>query len=241
MPPHDRLFARSNLVIGVVGAIDAATLKAELDRVFGNLPEKPELTPVGAAALHLGQVVRVPFDVPQATLELVYPGDARDDPDFFPAYLMNQILGGGTFSSRLFQEVRDKRGLAYGVSSNLVTRDHSNSLVIGTSTAADQTGQTLGVIKDVVAGMVKDGPTQDELAEAKKYVLGAYAVNNLDSSGAIADTLVQLQLDHLGEDYMDRRQALIQSVTLDQVAAAAKRLLSADPAVMIVAPAQNGG
>src|SRR5690606_17795704 len=123
------LFARSGLKIGVVGAIDAQTLAAELDRIFGDLPAEPELTPVGRAAMKLGQEIGVAYDLPQTSLRLAYPGIDRKDPQFFAAYLMNEVLGGGTFSSRLFKEVREKRGLAYGVGSSLVNNDYSEGLV----------------------------------------------------------------------------------------------------------------
>src|SRR5690606_29090897 len=112
---HARTFARANVSIGVVGAIDAETLKGLLDKVFGDLPQEPELLPVEHVSPKLDQEVAYAYPLPQATLQLVYPGVTRDDPEFFPAFLMNHILGGGTFSSRLFDEVREKRGLAYGV------------------------------------------------------------------------------------------------------------------------------
>ena len=110
---HKRLFARSDLIIGVVGAIDAETLKRDLDKVFGALPEKAELVAVEDVKPKLDQQIRIAYDLPQTTLQLAYPGIARDDPQFFAAFLMNHILGGGSFTSRLFEEVRDKRGLAY--------------------------------------------------------------------------------------------------------------------------------
>ncbi len=233
---HKALFARDNLVVGVVGAIDAETLKAELDRVFGTLPEAPELDAVTRVEPRLDQEIAVPFPVPQASLRLAYPGIERDDPRFFAAYLMNHVLGGGTFSSRLFDEVREKRGLAYGIGSSLVNRDYSSALMIGTSTRADRAEETLGVIREVVSRMAAEGPTEQELADAKAYVAGSYAINNLDSSGAIAGTLVQLQMDDLGIDYIERREALIEAVTIDEVKAAARDLLSAQPAIMIVGP-----
>lgn len=238
---HKRLFARSGLKIGVVGAIDAQTLAAELDRIFGDLPAEPELTPVGRAAMKLGQEIGVAYDLPQTSLRLAYPGIDRKDPQFFAAYLMNEVLGGGTFSSRLFKEVREKRGLAYGVGSSLVNNDYSEGLVISTATRSDRAAETLEVIRREVARMAEEGPTEAELEAVKKYVTGGYAINNLNSSAAIASTLVELQLDDLGIDYIDRRAALINAVTIDDARAAAKRLLSADPAIMLVGPSAAGG
>ena len=233
---HRNVFARENLHVSVVGAIDAATVKRELDKLFGGLPEKPALRPVAKIDWKLGQEVRVDYALPQTSLQLAYPGVARDAPDFFAAFLMNHILGGGTFTSRLFDEVREKRGLAYGVSSSLVTQEYASGLIISTATRSDRAAETLAVVRDVVRRMAEEGPTEAELAAAKKYVIASYALNNLDSSSAIASTLVSLQTDGLGIDYMQRRGALIDAVTLDQVKAAARKLLTAEPSVMVLGP-----
>lgn len=238
---HGRTFARGNVSIAVVGAIDAETLKTELDRVFGDLPEQAELTPVAKVEPRLDQQVDYAYPLPQATIQLVYPGIDRDDPEFFPAFIMNHILGGGSFSSRLFTEVREKRGLAYGVGSGLLNNDYSNALYIGTSTRADNVDQTLTVIRDEVRKMAEDGPTEAELASAKTFLVGAYAINNLDSSLAVARTLVQLQLDDLGIDYIDRRVGYIEAVTIEQVKQAAQRLLRAEPAILVIGPETSDG
>ena len=238
---HRRLFARSNLYVAVVGAIDAETLKAELDRVFGSLPEQAELDEVPYAAPKLDQEVLYPYALPQSTIQLVYPGIDRDDPEFFPAFLMNHILGGGDFSSRLFLEVREKRGLAYGVGSGLMNSDYSDSLFIGTSTRADRTQEALTVIKDAVNEIVENGVTDAELAAAKTYLIGAYPINNLDSSASVARTLVQLQMDDRGMDYIDRRVGYIEAVTREQVQAAAKRLLESEPAILVIGPEAEAG
>ncbi len=238
---HARIFARGKLHVAVVGAIDAAAVAQELDRLFGALPAEPDLVPVADVEPKLAQEVRVDYPLPQTTIRLAYPGVKRDDPDFFAATLMNQVLGGGTFSSRLFEEVREKRGLTYGVGSGLSTSRHSAALSIGTSTNADRAAETLAVIREVVAKMAAEGPTEDELADAKRYLIGSYAINNLDSSSSIARTLVTLQVEGLGIDYIRRRPALIGAVTREDAAAMARRLLSAEPAIMILGPATNGG
>lgn len=233
---HRNMFARSNLKVSVVGAIDAETLKQELDSLFGGLPQDPKLAPVSKVEPRLGQQIEVDYDLPQTSIRLAFPGIERDDPQSIAAYLMNHILGGGDFSSRLYNEVREKRGLAYSVSSSLVNQQYTAALVIGTATRSDRAGETLAIIRDVARRLAEEGPTEQELADAKKYVLGAYAINNLDSSSAIASTLLQMQLFDMGIDYMQRRVKMIDDVTLDDVKAVAKRLLSSEPAVMIVGP-----
>jgi zinc protease len=234
---HRRTFARDNLHVGVVGAIDAKSLAEILDKVFGGLPEKASLTPVPEATPKLGQEVRIDYDLPQASVWLAYPGVERSDPGFFAAFLMNHVLGGGTFSSRLFNEVREKRGLTYSIGSSLINNEYSSGLVIATATRADRIQEALEIIRAEVKRMAEEGPTAAELEAAKKYIVGAYAINNLDSSGSIANTLVELQLDHLGIDYIDRRAGVINAVSVEETKAAAKRLLTAEPAILILGPA----
>ncbi len=240
---HGRTFARSNISIAVVGAIDAETLKKELDRVFGSLPAEAKLTLVAKVEPKLGQEVAYPYALPQSTIQLVYPGIDREDPEFFAAFMMNHVLGGGTFSSRLFNEVREKRGLTYGIGSGLYTSDYANSLMIGTSTRADRTQEALQVIRDTIRTLLDEGVDEEELATAKTYLIGAYAINNLDSSSALARTLVELQRDNRGIDYINRRAGYIEAVTAEQVEAVAKRLLTAEPAVLVIGPesSTNGG
>jgi zinc protease len=235
---HKRLFSRGNLTIGVVGAIDAETLKRDLDKVFGDLPAEPSLEKVDSIQPKLDQEIRVPYDLPQTSLQLAYPGIERTDPQFFAAFLMNHILGGGTFTSRLFDQVREKRGLAYGIDSSIVNNEYSSALVISTATRSDRSAETLDIIRAEVKRMVDDGVTDEELEAAKKYLIGSYAINNLDTSRSIAVTLVELQINNLGIDYIERRKGLIEAVTKEQVQAAAKRLLSAQPAILIVGPAK---
>jgi len=238
---HRAIFARSGLKIGVVGAIDAETLKQQLDKVFGDLPAEPHLVPVADVRPVMGQALHVTYDLPQTSLQLAYPGVCRKDPDFFAAHLMNHILGGGAFTSRLFVEVREKRGLAYNVSSSLSSSDHTCMLGVSTATRSDRAAETLALMRSVVADLGKDGVTDEELAAAKRYVIGAYAINSLNSSGAIARTLVGLQVDDLGIDYMQRREGLINAVTREQVNAVARRVLGIEPTVLVVGPKQQGG
>ncbi|MGH6761929.1 MAG: M16 family metallopeptidase [Phyllobacterium sp.] len=234
---HGRVLARDNLIVSVVGAITPEELAPLLDQIFGNLPEKADLVTIPDANPVLGQTTKVDYDLPQTSISMVYPGVRRDAPDFFAAYIMNHILGGGTFSSRIYNEVREKRGLAYSAGSSIAIRDHMSGLVISTSTRADRADETLQILKEEVAKMAKDGPTEKELESAKNYLIGAYAINNLDSSAAVANTLIGIQDEKLGKDYIDRRADLIRAVTLDEVKAAAQKLLQTDPAILIVGPA----
>lgn len=234
---HKAIFARGKLSVGIVGAISADDAKAMLDTLFANLPAEPSLAPVADIAPNLGQDLRVDYDLPQTSIFMAFPSVARSDPNYFATVLMAQILGGDTFQSRLTSEVREKRGLTYGISASMVGFEHSQSLLISTATSADRAPETLQVIQDVIADLVANGPTDTELADAKRYIIGSYPISELSSSSAIANTLVGLQMRDLGIDYVSRRVDLINAVTSADVKAAAERLLSVKPTIMQMGPA----
>ncbi|KKC35620.1 zinc protease [Devosia epidermidihirudinis] len=229
-------FARSNLHVGIVGAIDAKTAGETLDMLFGDLPEKPDLVDVPDIQPTFGKDLFVDYNLPQTAIYMAFPSLKREAPDFYAASLMNQILGGGGFSSRLTDEVREKRGLTYGISSSMMTLKHSNVLLVNTSTRSDRAAETLTVTEDVIARMAKDGPTPEELASAKKYAIGSYAINELSSSGSIANTLVGLQLRGLDIDYINERADLLNAVTIEDVKAVAAKLLSVKPTILLIGP-----
>jgi zinc protease len=161
--------------------------------------------------------------VPQAVVTFGGQGIARHDPEFMAAYVVNHILGGGSFSSRLYREVREKRGLAYGVSDSLVWFRRAAVVLGGTATQADRTADALAVIEHEVKRMADEGPTPDELAAAKSFLKGSYALT-LDTSAKIAAQLTQIQIDDLGIDYIQRRGALIDAVTIEDAKRVARRL-----------------
>jgi zinc protease len=234
-----RVLARGNLTIAVVGDIDAETFKSLLDRTFGALPAKPELVPIANVAPRgLGRRIEVSLDVPQTVVDFGGPGIARQDPDFMAAYLVNHILGGGSSASRLYQEVREKRGLAYTVSDSLVWLNHTAVLLGGTATRADRAGETIDLLQSEIQRFADGGPTAGELMEAKKYLNSAFVLD-LDSSTKIAALLVQLQLDGLGPDYISRRAAMIDGVTLEDARRVAKRLLDKGLLVTVVGKPQG--
>ena len=219
-----RVFARNGLTLSIVGDIDVKTAGDLIDKTFGPLPATNDLKPVADIKPQgLGRRIVAELNVPQAVINFGGPGIARNDPDFMAAYIVNHILGGGSFSSRLYKEVREKRGLAYGVSESLAWFDHTALLMGGTATRADRTADALAIIESESKKMAEEGPTADELAAAKDYLKGAYALS-LDTSSKIAAQLTQIQLDKLGIDYIQRRGAMIDAVTLDDAKRVAKRL-----------------
>jgi zinc protease len=219
-----RTFARDGLKIAIVGDIDAKAAGELVDKVFGSLPQKGNLRPVPPLpAAGLGKRLVFDVDVPQAVVTFGAPGLARSDKDFMAGYIANHILGGGTFSSRLYREVREKRGLAYGVSEQLVWFKQSAVVIGGTQVRADRTGDALTIIEQETKRMADEGPTAEELAKAKSYLKGSYVLG-LDTSTKIASQLVQIQIDNLGMDYVTRRDSLIDAVTLDDVKRVSKTL-----------------
>ena len=229
-----RVFARNELTLSIVGDVDAKTAGELIDSAFAKLPAKNDLKPVADAKPEgLGRRIVVNLDVPQAVVTFGGLGLARNDPDFMAGYIVNHILGGGSFSSRLYKEVREKRGLAYGVSDSLVWFKRAAVVLGGTAPRADRTGDALAIIEAETKRMADDGPTADELAAAKSYLKGAYALS-LDTSSKIAAQLTQIQLDKLGIDYMQRRSAMIDAVTLDDAKRVAKRLFGGGMLVTVV-------
>jgi zinc protease len=218
-----RVLARDTLRIAVVGDVDAATLGQLLDRTFGGLPAKASLTPVAdIEAAKPPQRAFIPLDVPQTVVTFGGPGIRRHDPNFMAAYVVSHILGGGS-SSRLYREVREKRGLAYSIYESLLWMDHSALFVGNTGTRADRTGETVDAINKEVRRLAEDGPTQQELDEAKSYLKGSQMLA-LDTSSKLAAALLQYQLDRLPIDYIEKRNAIVDAVTLDDARNAAKRL-----------------
>jgi zinc protease len=223
-----RVFARDKLVISVIGDINAEELGKALDKIFGDLPASAVLTLVADANPPLGPTQQIiEMDVPQSVAQFGHRGIARKDPDFIAAYVLNYIVGGGGFASRLMEEVREKRGLAYSVYSNLYPFQHGSVFVGSVATKNEAVGQSLEVIESELKRLAERGPTAEELANAKSYLTGAYALR-FESSSSIANQLLAIQIEDLGIDYVNRRNKLVEAVTLDDIKRVAKRLIEAD-------------
>jgi zinc protease len=229
---HRDTFARDNLKVAMIGAMDAAAAARLVDRAFSGLPAKSKLVPVpDAAPQGIGERNVIEMDVPQTVIMFGGPGLKRADADFIPAYVLNHILGGGSFSSRLYREVREKRGLAYSVYSHLAPMDHAGLFMGGVSTRNDRAAESLSIILGEIREIAAKGPTAEELEKAKSYLIGSFPLR-FDSSGKIAGQLLEIQLENLGIDYIDRRNGLIEAVTAEDVKRAANRFLT-DPKMLV--------
>jgi zinc protease len=235
---HARTMARDNLHVVMVGAIDAEAAAAALDRMFGDLPEHADLNLVSDVSPIAGKTTHAALSVPQTTIRLGGQGLKRSDADFIAAYVADWILGGGTFSSRLYSAIRESRGLAYSVGTGLIPYEHAGAFIAATSVDAKNADTAVQIMLDEIARFAEEGPTEAELAAAKDYLVGNFALR-FDSSQKIARNLLQFQLDNLGIDYIDRRNDLIRAVTLEDVRRAARRLWSDPLSVVTVGPGQT--
>lgn len=229
-----RVFARSALKVVVVGDIDAKALGTMLDQVFGDLPATSGATPVANVMPQSGAQQRVvEMDVPQSVAVFGHGGIMRKDPDFIPAFVTNHILGGGSFASRLMEEVREKRGLAYSVYSYLQTHTHAAVFAGGVATKNDSIAQSLEVIRAELKRMAEQGPTPTELDNAKKFLIGSYPLR-FDTNSKIASQLLGILVEELGLDYVDKRNGLIEAVTVEEAKRVAKRLLATDDLIVVI-------
>lgn len=236
---RDRVFAKSKLKIAVVGDIDAARLGALLDDVFGGLAAEPRLEEIAAIKPAAGTVKVIDMPVPQSVAIFGFEGIKRDDPDFVPAYVMNHILGGGGFASKLMEEVREKRGLAYSVYSYLQPYDRAAIFAGSVATKNEKLKESLDVIRAEIKQMADKGPSQTELDNAKSYLTGSYALR-FDTSSKIASQLLGIQQEDLGLDYVNTRNELISAVTLADIKRVAARMLKPDNLIVSVVGQPEG-
>ncbi|SMF69921.1 zinc protease [Azospirillum oryzae] len=224
-------FGRDRLVVAATGDISPEELGKALDTVFGGLPAKADVPPIPDVTMSgLGQTILLPRPTAQTVMLMGQPGVKRDDPDWYAATVMNYVLGGGGFGSRLMEEVREKRGLSYGVYSYLIPMDHAALVMASGSTVNAKAGQALDIMRQEWARMAKDGLTDQEMADAKTYLTGSFPLQ-LGSTQAIARILLQVKRDNLGIDYLNQRDRYINAVTQADIKRVAQRLL--DPAKLL--------
>ncbi|MAN79440.1 MAG: peptidase M16 [Rhodospirillaceae bacterium] len=232
--------ARDTLAIGVVGDITAEELAPLLDKTFGALPAKaapwqvPEVAPKAS-----GRIIVIEKPLKQSNILFADRGLMRKDPDFYAAYVMNHILGGGGFTSRLYTEVREKRGLAYSVYTYLHPMDRSAIYAGGAGTANARVSETLKVVRDEWAKLAKDGVTEAELTAAKQYLTGSFPLR-FTATERIASILVGMQTEDLGIDYLDKRNSYIEAVSLDDIRRVARKLLRPEDLTVVVVGEPKG-
>ncbi len=231
---HKRLLARDNLKITVAGDIDAVELEALLDKTFGGLPEKADLKPVEDVELQSrGRRIVVDLKSSQSRIQFGAIGPKRHDPDFMAVSILSSILGGDSLTTRLFDAIREKRGLAYGVNTSLLWYRHAGIFMGLLSSRNEMAAEALKVAEQEISKFAQEGPSAKELEDAKNFLVGTYALR-FDTTAKIAGLLLGLRVDDLDPSYLTEREKLICAVTIDDVRKAAQKYLK-DPLLVVVA------
>lgn len=227
-------FVLENLIVGVAGDISGDEIAELIDNALIGLKDYSsvaKITDFNFPNVGSTQIIEMPLS--QSVIVFGLDGLKRKDPDFYAAYVMNHILGGGSFSSRFYQEIREKRGLAYSVYSYFLTRQHGGLFLGSVSTRNDAVSQVLSIIRSEISKMEKNGVSKKELLAAKKYLTGAFPLR-FDSGFKISKILVQMQLESLGIKFLGERNRLIEIVTQKDVKRVAKRLLNSEQLRVVV-------
>ena len=222
-----RVMARDRMFVSAVGDITEAQLGALLDTLLGDLPATGAPMPPRATVGLTGGVSIIDYASPQSVVAFSQPGISRDDPDFFPVFVLNQILGGSGFEARLMEEVREKRGLTYGISTYLVTTDLADTWQGYVASANEKVAEAIDVIRAEWRRAAAEGVTQAELDAAKTYLTGSYPLR-FDGNGPIADILVCMQMQVLPVIYLANRNGYVDAVTLADVKRVAARWMNPD-------------
>ncbi len=233
-----RSFVTDRVSVAAVGAITADDLEPLLDRMLGDLPDTGPALPPPAKISDAGLTRIIPFPGPQSLAFFGHAGLSRDDPDFYPAFVLNQILGGG-FSSRLTRIIRKERGLTYGVSTSLQTNRLSNTFRGSLRSGNETMAEALDLVRAEWVDLAENGVTEDELRQAKQYLTGEYALR-FDGNRQIAGILVSMQAEGLPRDFIETRNDLVEAVTLDDIRRVAARLLDVETLTTVVVGAPVG-
>ena len=214
----DEIMVRDGMLVTVVGAITPQEFAPLIDAAMMSLPEDSDLSVPGPVELGGPAAEPILRDLPQpqSLISFSAPGLQRDDPDFFPAYVLNYTFGGGGFESRLMKDLRVEKGLTYGIYTGISTSDHLNLWTGGGQTKNESAGEFMTVLKELMADIAATGITEEELADAKAYLTGAYPLG-FDSNSKIAGNMMSVRQEGLGVDYFDTRNALVDAVTLEDV------------------------
>lgn len=236
---HEAIFARDRLYVSAVGDITPAELGVLLDDLLGDLAAEGAPLPGPAEVTIEGGVSIIDYDTPQSVALFGHQGITRDDPSFFAAFIMNQILGGGSFDSRLMTEVREKRGLTYGVYSYLLPQDLAAVYMGQLGSANTKMAEAVSVIQSEWRRLASEGVSEKELTDAKTYLTGAYPLR-FDGNGRIASILVGMQMDALPMDYVQTRNDNIEAVTLEEINKVASEVLQPEALHFVVVGRPEG-
>lgn len=224
-----KYLTKENIIVSVSGDITPAELTILLDKSLSNLTAtyKPDVKISDISPPADNKQIVIEQDIPQTIIHFGVEGIKRSDPDYITAYVMNYLLGGGTLTSRLNTEIREKRGLTYSASSTLTQMKHAALFEGGFSTRNEKAGEAISALKQTLNELSQNGIDESELSDIKRFLVGSFVVK-LDDNNSVASFLSMMQLHHLGIDYINKRNDLINSVSVKQVNEMAKRLIHID-------------
>ena len=236
---HKIAITRDRISVSIVGDISEIQAIEMLDELLENLPDSSKLLPKRVRAnLDLGTVL-VDYPSPQSVAFFTFKGISRTDQDFFAAFVMNHILGGGGFNSRLMKKIREERGLTYSVNTSLAQYDHAELYLGMFQSSNDKISEAIGILKKEIALLANNGVNQEELEEAKKFLIGAYPLR-FDGNVRIANILAGMQFMGLDKEYIKLRNVMVSGVTSEDVARVAKRLLSSKEFTCVIVGKPEG-
>ena len=236
---HAQVLQACRAKVSVVGAVDKAQADQLVQQLLARLPRDDgkgcqPLPPVGEVpALTAAKDIRIPFQSAQAQVLIGQPGIKRNDPDFLALLVGDHILGGGGLVSRLMEEVREKRGLTYGVSSGFGPGLHAGAFVVSLQTRPDQAEEARRVSQEVLARFVAEGPTEEELRAAKDNLIGGFALR-IDSNRKLLANVANIAWNGLPLDYLDHWTEKVDALSVADVRAAMQRALQPDRMVTVV-------
>jgi len=230
---HAHYYA-DHAVVALIGDVTAAQAKEIAAQLTSALPRagKPS-QPLPAVIMPMGEMRRIAHPAMQSHILVGQPGITRDDPDYFPLYVGNYVLGGGGFASRLMEEVRQKRGLVYSVYSYFLPLQQRGPFQIGLQTKREQANEALAVVQKTLRAFVAKGPTEDELKKAKQNLVGGFPLR-IDSNRKILDYLAMIGFYQLPLSYLDDFSGKVEKVTTAQVRDAFRRRIQPDHMVTVV-------
>ena len=228
-----RMFTKDNMTISVIGDITTQELSEVLDDVFSDLSETfVENNIEDGVVENNGKTTVVERDIPQSVVVFGSNGIKRSDPDWYAATILFEVLSGG-FGSRLTEEIREKRGLTYGISAYPLPLEKAGIIVGSVSTVNDRVAESIQLVKDIWQKFGDHGPTLEEMRNAKDYINGSFALR-FTNSKSIAGVLNAVQRFDLGVDYLKKRSELINNVTLKELKRVANRLFEANALTFVI-------
>lgn len=236
---HKAALALDRVFVAASGDITAEELGVLLDHLLGDLPPTGAPLPGEAPWLLPPGVTVVDFPTPQSTVFFGQKGIPRDDPDFFPAFILNEVIGGGRFTARLMTEVREKRGLTYGIGTYIVNMDQADMILGQFSASNDKVAEAIKVVQSEWGRIVSEGVGPEELEATKTYLTGSYPLR-FDGNGPIASILVGMQMDGMPMDYVTTRNAKVEAVTMEDIKRVAARLFTPEALQFVVVGQPEG-